>query len=88
MVSKEEKEMAIDLAKMNGVKNASKLCNVPLKSLKRWLVVGSERKKGGGRKTKDPHMEKLLYAWYLEMKKKSMIVTGGTLKLMAIQFSN
>lgn len=88
MVSKEEKEVAIELAMSKGVKAASKMINVPLKSLKRWLIVGSERKKGGGRKTKDPQMEKLLYNWYLEMKKKNMVITGSKLKSMAIQFSN
>jgi hypothetical protein len=33
------------------------------------MKVGCERKKGGGRKTKDPEMEKDLYKWYITNKK-------------------
>ena len=55
---------------------------VPLKSLKRWIKVGPERKKGkvifsiifhilgGGRKIRDPEMEKTLFNWYEDLKKK------------------
>ena len=42
-----------------------------MKSLKRWIMVGTERKKGkvylekgGGRKLKDPEMERKLLVWY------------------------
>jgi hypothetical protein len=33
------------------------------------MKVGYLRKKGGGRKTKDPQMEKELYSWYKDMQK-------------------
>jgi hypothetical protein len=52
------------MAQKVGVKQAAEKYDVPLKSLKRWLKVGYERKKGGGRKTKDPQMEIELYRWY------------------------
>jgi hypothetical protein len=57
---------------MVGLKEASGIFNAPIKSLKRWLKVGHERKKGGGRKTKDPHMEKHLYKWYLNSKRNNI----------------
>ena len=61
---------------------------MPLKSLKRWIKVGWERKKGGGRKTKDPEMEKRLYQWYVEMKDQSNPVTAKMIKDMAIKLSS
>ena len=54
--------------------------NVPIKSLKRWLKVGHERKKGGGRKTKDPNMEKQLYQWYLRQKEQGIQLTARMVK--------
>ena len=48
-------------AKERGAKTSANHFGVPLKSLKRWMKVGWQRKKGGGRKTKDPEMEKRLY---------------------------
>ena len=67
MLSPETKMRAIAHADKFGIKEAANLYKVPTKSLKRWLKVGFLRKKGGGRKTKDPDMEKLLYQWYLEL---------------------
>ena len=37
-----------------------KMCKVPRKSLRRWSHVGCLRKKGCGRKTKNPQMEEKL----------------------------
>jgi hypothetical protein len=88
MISVEEKAYAIDLAKKMGVKIASQECNVPVKSLKRWLLVGWERKKGGGRKTKDPEMERKLHEWYLDLRSRNEIITGKMVKEKAIEFSN
>lgn len=56
--------------------------------MKRWIKVGWERKKGGGRKTKDPEMEKRLYQWYVEMKDQSNPVTAKMIKDMAIKLSS
>lgn len=52
------------------------------------MVVGCKRKKGGGRKTKDPEMERKLYAWYLKMKREGMVVTGRMVKDMAISLTS
>lgn len=62
MLDPDTKKKAIEMAKNHkSLKEAASFYNVPIKSLKRWLKVGHERKKGGGRKTKDPAMEKKLY---------------------------
>lgn len=65
MFSKSEKKFCLDLIK-NGkdLKEVSELCEVPLKSLKRWVEVGYERKKGCGRKVKDPELEIKVLEWY------------------------
>ena len=41
------------------------------------------RKKGGGRKSKDPDMEKLLYQWYLDLYQKGVPVTSRMIKIKA-----
>ena len=48
------------------------------------MKVGCERKKGGGRKTKDPTMEKDLYNWYLSKRRSSEPVTARMIKDKAI----
>ena len=62
--------------------------NVPIKSLRRWVKVGYIRKKGGGRKVKDPKMEKKIYKWYLECCKHDIAVTPRMIKIKALEFSH
>ena len=89
MLPTELKRRAVQLATSQGnVKAAAKYYQVPLKSLKRWMKVGCERKKGGGRKTKDPEMEKELYQWYLEMKRNHQPVTAKMIKEKAIKLTH
>lgn len=64
MLATDLKRKAVHLANEKGPRYSSLFYQVPLKSLKRWIKVGCERKKGGGRKTKDPQMERALYKWY------------------------
>ena len=54
------------MTKQSNVKLISRKYGVPFKSLKRWVLYGCDRKKGGGRKEKDPKMEAQLYEWYKE----------------------
>ena len=61
MLGTELKRKAVHMALKEGPRYSSMHYKVPLESLKRWMKVGCERKKGGGRKTKDPEMEKDLY---------------------------
>ena len=68
MFSSEAKQFCLDLI---NIKNLSfdivmKMCKVPRKSLRRWSHVGCNRKKGCGRKTRNPEMENKLVEWYKE----------------------
>lgn len=40
--------------------------NIPKKNLRRWMELGIERRKGGGRKRMDEEMEQKLHSWCLE----------------------
>jgi len=88
MLPTEVKIKAVELAKQKNQKYAAQIHNVPLKSLKRWMKVGWERKKGGGRKTKDPIMEKNLYEWYKDKKKMGEPVTAKMIKEKAMDLTN
>mmetsp|Transcript_5301 Transcript_5301/g.5076 ORF Transcript_5301/g.5076 Transcript_5301/m.5076 type:complete len:575 (-) Transcript_5301:123-1847(-) len=88
MIPTELKRKAVNLALQKGPKFAASFYRVPTKSLKRWMMVGCERKKGGGRKTKDPQMEKELYQWYLSKKASGAKVTARMIKNMAITISH
>ncbi|CAI2360206.1 unnamed protein product [Moneuplotes crassus] len=88
MIPTEMKRKAVKLAHSKGAKFASSFYKVASKSLKRWMKVGCERKKGGGRKTKDPKMEKELYAWYLNKKHQGIPVTAKMVKDKAIDLKN
>jgi hypothetical protein len=56
--------------------------------LKRWIKVGCDRKKGGGRKTKDPTMEATLFSWYKSMKDRGNNVTAKMIKEKAINITS
>jgi hypothetical protein len=88
MLPADVKRKAVYMAMNSSPKKAAEHYSVPLKSLKRWMKVGCERKKGGGRKTKDPLMEKNLYSWYIEMKSRGEDVTARMIKEKAIELTN
>ena len=93
MLSTKDKEAALQMAVEHpqglqaGLKYASMKYNAPIKSLKRWMKVGYLRKKGGGRKTKDPQMESKLNTWYQECRKSGVKVTSKMVKDKAMQLS-
>ena len=62
MFSSEAKQFCLDLInnKNYPFDIVMKMCKVPRKSLRRWSYVGCDRKKGCGRKTKNPEMEEKL----------------------------
>ena len=62
MFTPEAKQFCLDLInKKNFTFDiVMKMCKVPRKSLRRWYHVGCNRKKGCGRKTKNPEMESKL----------------------------
>lgn len=49
------------------------------------MKVGWQRKKGGGRKTKDPDMEKRLFDWYNSRKVSNQQVTAKMIKDKALE---
>ena len=88
MISPETKRKYVEMAKETDAKEVSRNFGIPLKSLKRWLLLGHERKKGGGRKLKDPEMEMKLYDWYKEYHDRNQkIVTAKLIKTKALELT-
>ena len=90
MFSSEAKQFCLDLInkKKFPLDITMKMCKVPRKSLRRWSHVGCMRKKGCGRKTKNPKMEEKLVEWYNEVIKKNKCVTAKMIREKAVQISN
>ncbi len=87
MFSKEDKEFCLSLLKIFDYDAVAKFCNIPIKSLKRWAIIGSERKRGGGRKTRDPEMETLLIKWINERIKKQENFDIKMIKAKALEYT-
>lgn len=89
MFTSEAKKFCIELCQKEkiGLDIASKMCNVPRKSLGRWLRVGFIRKKGCGRKIKDPEMEKNLADWCLSKIKASTYLSPKAIQKKALELS-
>jgi hypothetical protein len=89
MFTKEEKKFCLNLISCYGYdeKSAAEYCDVPLKSLKRWLLVGAERQKGCGRKSQDPEMEIKLIKWYNEKIEKGKFPTSAMIKRKALMLT-
>lgn len=64
-----------------------RLMGVPKKSLKRWTEVGVVRKKGCGRKIKDPQMERALINWYLHRRTTGKCVSPKMMKKKALELT-
>jgi hypothetical protein len=87
MFSLEDKKFCLDLLKIFNYNAVAKLCNIPVKSLKRWALMGPERKKGGGRKTRDPEMEAKLIKWIKEQLVKGEYLDTKMIKKKALKFT-
>lgn len=90
MFSSEAKKFCLDLLNKEKIslEVVAKMCNVPTKSLRRWSIVGCSRKKGCGRKIKDPIMEKKLLAWYLNcVNKENLYPTGKMIRAKALELT-
>ena len=68
ILSKEEKKQILKDLKNNSIKNISLKYNVSIRNLTRWKKQGIERKKGSGRKFKDPNLEEKMLKYYYENK--------------------
>lgn len=90
MFTAEFKKHVVQYSNINGIKQACDKFDVPLKSLKRWILVGYERKKGGGRKSIDPIMEFKLLEWYANQKKNdpNFEIKSNALREKAIEFKS
>ena len=75
------------LEKGRTIEEVSLEMKVPKKSLKRWKQMGSERKKGCGRKIKDPEMENKLIEWFNERKAKGKEIYPRMMKAKALKLS-
>lgn len=60
------KHEAIELAKREGIARASALLSISKKNIYRWMNKGFFHKRGGGRKTRNPEMERLIVEKSLE----------------------
>jgi hypothetical protein len=82
------KEQCIEEAKISeNIKHVTKKYGVPLKKLKRWLQVGANRQKGGGRKVLDPNMEEKLIIWYNIARSNNETITGRKMQNKAKEFT-
>ena len=68
-------------------RDVSRLLKVSIKNIKRWIESGAIRKKGGGRKTKDPEMEQELHNWINETCSKGVKLSKLQIKKKAIEIS-
>lgn len=87
--SPHKKEEALDLLHRGyNFSEVSKMLSVPIKNLRRWAVMGTQRRIGGGRKLMDAQMEANLYQWILnEMKVKQRKVSRSEIRKKALELS-
>lgn len=83
-----QKLEAIRIAQLTSPQEAAEILNIPIKNIRRWLKNGYQRKKGAGRRTQDPEMEKLLIQWMADyFKLYQKIPVNKELKIKARKLS-
>ena len=89
MFTSEAKQFCLDLINIKKLSFdiVMKMCKVPRKSLRRWSHVGCNRKKGCGRKTRNPEMENKLVEWYREEINGGANVSAKMIRDKAVQIS-
>ena len=89
MFTSEAKQFCLDLINKNKLSFdiVMKMCKVPRKSLRRWFHVGCNRKKGCGRKTRNPEMENRLVEWYREEINGGANVSAKMIRDKAVEIS-
>ena len=87
ILDKNKKNSIIKIVNTYGAKKTANALNLSIKSLKRWLKNGTERKKGGGRKILDPEMEKNVVKWYNEQIMMGRNICAKEIKAKAKQLS-
>ena len=89
MFTSEAKQFCLDLINIKKLSFdiVMKMCKVPRKSLRRWSHVGCNRKKGCGRKTRNPEMENKLVEWYNETVNQNINVSAKMIRDKAVEIS-
>ena len=89
MFTSEAKQFCLDLINIKKLSFdiVMKMCKVPRKSLRRWSHVGCNRKKGCGRKTRNPEMEDKLVEWYREEINGGANVSAKMIRDKAVEIS-
>ena len=89
MFTSEAKQFCLDLINIKKLSFdiVMKMCKVPRKSLRRWSHVGCNRKKGCGRKTRNPEMENKLVEWYREEINGGANVSAKMIRDKAVEIS-
>ena len=89
MFTSEAKQFCLDLINIRKLSFdiVMKMCKVPRKSLRRWSHVGCNRKKGCGRKTRNPEMENKLVEWYREEIEGGANVSAKMIRDKAVEIS-
>lgn len=63
MYTREEKRVIIRFAKRHGAEVASRVMNISKQKVIRYVLIGEQRKKGGGRKILSPVLDSMLLQW-------------------------
>ena len=89
MFTSEAKQFCLDLITIKKLSFdvVMKMCKVPRKSLRRWSHVGCNRKKGCGRKTRNPEMENKLVEWYNKVVNQNVNVSAKMIRDKAMEIS-
>ena len=87
IMDKTKKDLITSLVKWKGTKKISEALSLSNKSLKRWIIKGTQRKNGGGRKVLDPEMENKLLIWIENQKKLGIKLNGTSIKKKAKMLS-
>lgn len=83
------KETVVDFAQTSGIKAACKKYAVTRKNVERWCKNGLDRKKGAGRKTTNPVMEKKILAWVEDyIRREGKLPKRNYIIIRAMEYAN
>ena len=80
-----KKKLLVDAKHMRTIDVAKKY-GISTRNINRWKKLGIKRKRGSGRKFKDPDLENKILIWYNFQDKKN--ITAKTFKKKALELSN
>ena len=86
ILSEETKRKLLADAKNMKTIDVARKYGISTRNINRWKKIGIKRKKGSGRKFKDPGLEKKILIWYNTQDKKN--ITSKEFKNKALELSN